>query len=333
MKNRAAAPALCGIILALSYGLGSCNKSTARSSSIKCGEHCADYQHTDSLPDQPPQGVLRLAIGGDSRNDESHVVPWAFGKAKERAAKAFFFLGDMEITSLEDKRFAKQVDEGLNGISFYPVIGNHEVLFMGIARLPDTRAKVKRFKESFLKLSVNHAPGEDEVVYSVDVENRVHFIALDNVSLKSVGFSQEQLEWLEKDLIAANGAKRTILVGMHKGLAGNPVTKHAMDEDKGAAVHSSDAALALFKKYGVAMVFVSHSHMYASYNQDGVEVRLTGGLGAPLVQGLAPGDGGFHHFLLVDVPPGDSKTPLRVEVVKFPGKSVMDDKDETDEID
>jgi hypothetical protein len=106
-----------------------------------------DYQHTDLLPDQPPQGVVRLAIGGDSRNDES-------------------------------------------GISFYPVIGNHEVLFMGIARLPDTRAKVKKFKESFLKLSVNHAPGEDQVAYSVDVENRVHFIALDNVSLKSVGSHQ-----------------------------------------------------------------------------------------------------------------------------------------------
>jgi hypothetical protein len=59
--------------------------------------------------------------------------------------------------------------------------------------------------------------------------------------------------------------------------------------------------------------------MYASYNQDGVAVRLTGGLGAPLVKGLSAREGGFHHFLLVDVPAGDSKTPLSVEVVKFNG--------------
>jgi hypothetical protein len=218
-------------------------------------------------------------------------------------------------------------------VIFEPVIGNHEVLFMGIARLPDTRIKLKKFKEAFLKGPVNDAPGEDEVSYSVDVENRVHLIALDNVSQKPVGFSPEQLDWLEKDLIAASAAKKTVLVGMHKGLANNPVTNHAMDEDGDTATHNSDKALALFKKYNAAMVFVSHSHMYAAYNQDGVEVRLTGGLGAPLVKGLAAGYGGFHHFVLVDVPPGESKSPLLVEVVKFPGKSSVDDKDETDEID
>lgn len=58
-------------------------------------------------------------------------------------------------------------------------------------------------------------------------------------------------------------------------------------------------------------------------------MRLTGGLGAPLVKGLAEADGGFHHFLLLDVPPGDGKTPLRVEVVKFPGTPTRDDKDES----
>jgi hypothetical protein len=70
---------------------------------------------------------------------------------------------------------------------------------------------------------------------------------------------------------------------MHKGLAKNPITTHAMDEDGPNACKDSDAALALFKKYKVGMVFVSHSHMYAAYDQDGIEVRLTGGLGAGAV--------------------------------------------------
>jgi hypothetical protein len=107
-----------------------------------------------------------------------------------------------------------------------------------------------------------------------------------------------------------------------------------MDEDGPAATRDSDAALALFKQYRVAMVFVSHSHMFASYSQDGVEMRLTGGLGAPLVKELAEADGGFHHFLLLDIKPGniqhgDGKASLQVEVVKFQGTPMKDPNDES----
>jgi hypothetical protein len=55
-------------------------------------------------------------------------------------------------------------------------------------------------------------------------------------------------------------------------------------------------------------------------------------MGAPLVKGLAEADGGFHHFLLLDVPPGGDKSLLRVEVVKFPGKPIRDDQDEASEV-
>jgi len=59
---------------------------------------------------------------------------------------------------------------------------------------------------------------------------------------------------------------------------------------------------------------------------------LTGGLGAPLVKGLAEADGGFHHFLLLDVPSGGDKPLLRVDVVKFPGAAIRDDQDEKLEV-
>lgn len=95
---------------------------SSHSSNIKCGEHCADYQHTDPLPDQPPQGMIRLAIGGDSRDDRSHVLPWAFQEARKRGATAFLYLGDMEITRRADKHFARQLPD-LAGVPFYPVIG------------------------------------------------------------------------------------------------------------------------------------------------------------------------------------------------------------------
>jgi len=276
--------------------------------------------------------VIRLAIGGDSRNDSSDVVPWAFKEARKKGAKAFFFLGDLKITRAADKLFVAELAD-LGGVIFYPLMGNHEVEFLGAIRGFDSRHAVKEFKEDFLKApGVNLAPLTDLVVYSANLGDAVHFIALDNVSRRGEGFGAAQLEWLEGDLSAAAAAKKVILVGMHKALANNPVTTHAMDEDGVNAIQDSDAALELFKKYKVAMVFVSHSHMYASYNQDGIEMRLTGGLGAPLVKGLAVADGGFHHFLLVDVPLGNNQDALKVEVVKFPGVPTKDVQDEADEV-
>jgi len=314
----------------LLFGLAACK--TGRSSSIRSSECCRVYQRSDSLPDQPPPGVMRLAIGGDSRNDSSHVVPWAFREARKRGAKAFFFLGDLEFTRAEDKLFAPQLAD-LGGVPFYPVIGNHEVELFGAIRLRGSRHAVKEFKEDFLEVpGLNIAPLIDVVVYSADLGGAVHFIALDNVSRKGEGFGPEQLAWLAEDLSAASAAKRVILVGMHKALAKNPVTTHAMDEDGANAIRDSDAAIALFKKHKVAMVFVSHSHMYASYNQEDIEVRLTGGLGAPLVKGLAEADGGFHHFLLLDVPLVNNAISLQAEVVKFQGTPTKDDQDETQEV-
>lgn len=320
--------------------LAACKKGS-RSSDIKCGESCTVYQYWDPLPEHPSPGVIRLAVGGDSRNDEAHVMPWAFDQAKRRGTRAFFFLGDLEITSAIDKHSLAEL-KNLGDIPFYPVIGNHEVETFGIIRLPkeESQLKVKKFKEEFLKApGVNLAPFLDTVVYSVDLDGGIHLIALDNVSRKGEGFGPAQLAWLEDDLKAAAAGKKVILVGMHKGLAHNPVTSHAMDEDGPRAVKDSDAALALFKNYKVAMVFVSHSHMFAAYAQDkdGLQVRLTGGMGAPLVKGLAEADGGFHHFLLADVFPGDTNIPVRVQVVKFPcippcspSKSATDESQEID---
>jgi hypothetical protein len=333
MKKRPARLLFHGVIAALLLCcLVACKKS-GRSSGIKCGENCASFQHTDALPEQPPQGTIRLAIGGDSRDDRSGVVPWAFQEARRRGAKAFFFLGDLELTPAEDELFLRKLND-LGGVPFYPVMGNHEVESLGFFRRSESksRARVKTFKQRFIKVPVNLALFDDEVAYAADLEGNLHFIALDNVSRSGEGFGVQQLVWLEEDLKAARAAQKIILVGMHKGLANNPVTSHAMDEDGAAAIKDSDAALALFKKYKVAAVFVSHSHMYAAYNQEGIEVRLTGGLGAPLVKGLRPDEGGFHHFLLVDVPPGETKTPLQVEVVKFQGTPTKDDEDESKEV-
>lgn len=330
MRNQRTAVALRWAIAAVVLlSLPACKSKSARSSSIR--ECCAAYQQSDSLPDQPPVGVTRLAIGGDSRDDRLGVLPRAFQQAKKRGANSFLFLGDMEIDRKEDKLF-KQELSNLQGVPFYPLMGNHEVELLGAIRLPGGKHAVDEFKEDFLATQGLKLAPIAEVAYGADIGPTVHYVAVDNVSRHKEGFGAQQLAWLGEDLKAASAAKKVIVVGMHKGLANNPVTRHAMDEDGANAVRDSEIALSLFRQYGVALVFVSHSHMYAAYSQCGIPVRLTGGLGAPLVKGLDEANGGFHHFLLVDVPSGDSTTPLRVEVVKFTGGAVPDDKDETEEI-
>lgn len=327
-------------LLSLLSLLASCKKAPVEnvsfSGGIRCAKSgspaqteaasCSSYQQSDALPDQPSPGVIRVAVGGDSRSDKSHILPWSLKEAKRRGAKAFFFLGDLEITEAKDKPFLSELPE-LGNIPFYPAIGNHEVDTFGIlrGRNSETLKKIEKFKEEFhlTEPGVNLAPFPDTVVYSVDFMDKIHFIALDNVSHKGGGFGIGQLMWLADDLSKANAERKIILVGMHKGLANNPVTSHAMDEDGSAAVEDSEAALVLLKRYKAAMLFVSHSHMYAAYPQDKdglLQVRLTGGMGAPLVKDLAEADGRFHHFLLVDVTPSDSQTSVHVQVVKWPCK-------------
>src|SRR5258708_36860396 len=139
MKRRRGA--LYGAVAALSLlWVSACGGG--RSSSLRSTECCAAYQRTDPLLDQPGQGVIRLAIGGDSRNDHSHVVPWAFKESVKRGAKAFIFLGDLEITRLEDNKFRAEQLADLAGVPFYPVVGNHEVEILGAVRLPSAKHAV-----------------------------------------------------------------------------------------------------------------------------------------------------------------------------------------------
>src|SRR5580704_3118057 len=78
----------------------------------------------------PPAGIARYLAGGDSRNDASNVIPWAFAEAKARGASAFFFLGDMDFSPEFDHHFSHELSE-LVPIPFYPALGKHEIKQFG----------------------------------------------------------------------------------------------------------------------------------------------------------------------------------------------------------
>jgi len=273
----------------------------------------------------PAKGAHRYIIGGDSRDDSALVVPWAFRQATARGASAFIFLGDMELTPAMTGHFAEEL-EILGAMPFFPVVGNHEVKMFGGLDF-GTRHSKKRFREHFLdnartpvKTSLPHA-----VVYSVDLPGGLHFIALDNVSQR--GFGKEQLEWLEQDLVTARGSSATnhVIIGMHKPLAKNPVTRHSMDEDGDGALKDSEAALEIMMRHRVSMIVARHLHQYSRYRQGDIESYITGGLGAPLTP--SGPDHAFHHFLQVDV----SDDSLNVTIVKFDGAPAVGNADDDDD--
>ncbi|MCK4595350.1 hypothetical protein KAT73_01095, partial [candidate division WOR-3 bacterium] len=60
-----------------------------------------------------------------------------------------------------------------------------------------------------------------------------------------------------------------------------------------------DSLLTLLKNNNVDIIFVGHEHLFRKTTHDGVIQIITGGAGAPLY--AEEEDGGFYHFVLVDV--------------------------------
>jgi hypothetical protein len=270
-----------------------------------------------------PGPNLRYIIGGDSRDDTSHVLPWAFREAAARGATAFFFLGDMELTAQLDDHVRHELPL-LGSVAFYPVLGNHEVRLFGEVPVAHEHAE-RKFRARLLDTPATPVRSslEGQVVYSATLAGGVHLVALDNVSQK--GFGAPQLQWLAHDLEDARATPevRFIIVGMHKPLAHNGVTTHSMDDDGPAAIADSDAALALMVKFRVSMIVASHLHGYVAFQQQGIPTYITGGLGAPLTHASPPIEA-FHHFLQVDVV-GDA---LKVDVVRFHGAPSIETEEE-----
>lgn len=296
-----------------------------------------------AAPPPRPEGAVRFLVGGDSRMafpliegpdgvprdlsrcDVAQPFPRALHDAKPAGASAFLYLGDMERTPPADTYFPAALQRCLDpSVRFCPVFGNHEALEIG--ELPELHPELAR--DDFVRDALPGCVGREalpaearasgRVFYAVDLPGSVHFVALDNVS--DAGFGRAQLGWLARDLRAAKARGATIVVGMHKALAKNGVTRHDMDEDGDGAVRESEEALAYFEESGVKLILASHEHGYWEVRQRirgaGIRGFVTGGLGAPL-RVCAGREHAFFHYLVLDVVRGD----IDVHVVEVPGRA------------
>lgn len=249
------------------------------------------------------------------------VVAAAVFIAHTRAARAaetfrFAVIGDSRPISAvlpqspPFKEMLREID--LIGVDFAVHVGDLVFGYMSetgelTRQYDDLTATMKNVRTPFYFAIGNHEVGakggEEQYVekvgklfYSFD-KGASHFVIIDSDCCgggDTGALGAEQLEWLEKDLAAARGAKN-VFVFMHKPMFYEPVGGGTSWSD----VAARDEAHRLFKEAGnVRAVFAGDAHIYKNVNRDGISYYISGGGGAETYN---PESGGFYHFLLVTV--------------------------------
>ncbi|MEL6845311.1 MAG: metallophosphoesterase, partial [Bacteroidota bacterium] len=219
----------------------------------------------------PSENEFSFIILGDSQFEQ----PAEFNEIVEEVAllnPSFVIqVGDLiygrdvnkKALSAEWQRFKGQLAP-LDDIPYYPVPGNHDV---------ETGDKRDQLKEQ----AYMEAWGRD-LYYSFDYKN-AHFTVLNSIDPEEYSIGPEQIEWLEKDLVAAQAQDHRFVMFHH------PIYTMEME----------DQLHALFLKYGVRAVFYGHFHHYESMVRDGIPYIMTNATGKSAI--YVEEAGNFHHFL------------------------------------
>lgn len=206
---------------------------------------------------------------------DSHGTGPLIREVFEAAKEHDFLIICGDITAMgsaqEFEEFRNMADP--KGVEYYTVPGNHDTYSGGYANYE------KYFGERW---------------YSFDHKN-THFVMLDNADA-SIGFCEEQLEWLRSDL--ASTEQENILAFCHIP-PGAPETLAPSDRTTPEARERAAKMLDICAEYGVKTVFCGHMHGHMIWRSEPVRVVITGGAGGPIH--LTEAFGGFHHYMVITI--------------------------------
>lgn len=128
---------------------------------------------------------------------------------------------------------------------------------------------------------------------SVDIDN-LHLILLDNADRK-VGFTAEELDWLEQDL-ASVSVDKTIILAYHRPF-NYPLASIVGDDETTTSRKTNERFLNIIKRYPIAHIFTGHIHTSLDYTMalakdangnitKSVPVTISGGGGQPPQSGF-----------------------------------------------
>ena len=230
-------------------------------------------------------GEYRVLAFGDHRPDGGKELPPVFLKIRDEinADEGLFIIdgGDL-VYSGKVEEWAALLKEWKWNKPIFLAPGNHEYRGEGV--------------------NIYHAFfGPDDYSFAL---GDYYYIFINNVE-HDYGLSDEVFSWLEGELRkASETGRRPVLVLHAPPIDPRPEGDHAMNPEDGKRL------LALMKEYNAFGIF-SHIHIYWYGEEDGVQMVITGGGGAPLY--APPDQGGFYHYVRLSMSPGGS---IGVEPVK-----------------
>ncbi len=225
-----------------------------------------------------------FAVASDSGregDDLNQIYKKIVEKVNQGNAKFFVHLGDFTQngTAKEFEEFRNYMAKNLD-IPYYVVPGNHDIL------------QDEQNKSIFLNYYKN-------LYQSFDYEEN-HFVILDN-SWNLEGFSDEQLDWLTKDL-SVN--KYPTFIFMHRP------TKIPFEDVFEINDGGTKQTFASYEKFyeiindvknNVKEVYSGHLHMYFPFNLQSITMTIVGSAGSLPQYDFMKSDDSYYHYFEVNV--------------------------------
>jgi hypothetical protein len=242
-----------------------------------------------------PSGNAFFVLGDNRSGDDVYQTIVVSIVSSRSSAVCLINTGDMIPNAGHPEQwvhFLKMTAPVAAIMPWYGVVGNHDVRSV--------------FSQKLYQW-VMDLPG-NKLYYSFDTLNS-HFIILDTEIPGQAGaITGEQLAWLKQDLqVHAPPARHTFVFTHHPPFPQGSYRGHPLA--------NADELHQLFFQYKVAIVFSGHEHQYYTFRKDTVVYVVTGGGGAPLMQG---GMGkSVNNYLLVELL---SSGDIRLNVLDIHGK-------------
>lgn len=223
----------------------------------------------------------QFAVIGDTE-DVGPITQKFIDDISQRDIDFVVHVGD--VSSDSDEEGMREVVELFATLPFptYYVPGNNDLAYDSTIE----RKTLEVYKNVF---------GED-VYSSLDHKNG-HIVLLDN-SYRRIGFSDEELEWLKRDL-GENKQDYTFLF-FHRPLD-VPGQELIGDDETTTSRIQNEKFKELLNNYGIDHIFNGHVHSTLSYTLNTIPVTITGGGGALPQAILGGADAAFYHYYIVKV--------------------------------
>lgn len=215
----------------------------------------------------------RFIVCGDPQNNYE-----VFSKVVEAAKSVDFLIvaGDVTGSGTEQELATFSSFMANSWVKFYAVPGNHDV-----SKAPP---------ESLFAKYV----GKPSQSFS---HKNCFFVLIDNSSPEK-GFSREERKRVDEDLLSARKNNFDHYIAVCHVPPGYPYSLLS-GEDERSAISNNDYIVPVLTRNGVKELFCGHFHAFRQYEENNLRVTITGGAGAPLH--ASERNGGYHHYILVEV--------------------------------